>query len=318
MRIAHLQVEWFNQLRNLRTSLANLASRRRVIPQSSRRRRRGTHRAVRSRMLEHLWWAAHRATWFPGWIWFQGVAIVIGVLLVARRDERLVLPFVTGVALAATCAIALGCGAEWVEWIGAGGRGRLPEIEIAGFGAIGGLVFGDVLVARARGYSARRALDALAAPLGAMIAIARTGCFFAGCDFGRPTHAPWGLAFPRWTPAFRAQLDAGLIDATATRTLPVHPTQLYEVGLGLVILVAALVTGAPRRAGDRFTAALLTYAAGRLAVDVFRGDLARGGALALTATQALALATTGAVIAWRCAAAPRRPATDEISGGKPS
>ena len=267
-------------------------------------------------MLEHVWWAAHRATWFPGWIWFQAVAIVVGALLVARRDERLVLPYVTGVALAATCAVALGCGAEWAAWIGAGGRGPLPEIEIAGFGAIGGLVFGDALVARARGYSARRALDALAAPLGAMIAIARSGCFFAGCDFGKPTLVPWGLAYPRWTPAFRAQLDAGLIDATATRTLPVHPTQLYEAVLGLLILVAALVTGAPRRAGDRFTAAILTYAAGRLGIDVFRGDLGRGGSLGLTATQALALAATGAVIAWRFSAAAHRP--EEVSGGKPS
>lgn len=271
-------------------------------------------------MLEHVWWAAHRATWFPGWFWFQVVAMVVGALLVARRDERLVLPYVTGVALAATCAIALGCGAEWLAWLSGGGRGPLPEIEIAGFGAIGGLVFGDVLVARARGFSARRALDVLAAPIGAMIAIARTGCFFAGCDFGKPTHAPWGLAYPTWTPAFRAQFDAGLIDATATRTLPVHPTQLYEVALGLVILVAALVTRAPRRAGDRFTAAMLTYAAGRLGIDVFRGDLAHGGALGLTATQALALATTGAVIAWRLTAAAHPPGRreEEVSGGKPS
>ena len=267
-------------------------------------------------MLEHVWWAAHRATWFPGWFWFQAVASVTGGLLVARQEERLVLPFATGVALAATCAIVLGCGAEWAAWIGAGGRGPLPEIEIAGFGAIGGLVFGDVLVARARGYSARRALDVLAAPLGAMIAIARTGCFFAGCDFGKPTRVAWGLAYPTWTPAFRAQLDAGLIDASATRTLPVHPTQLYEVALGLVILGAALISRTPRRAGDRFTAAMLTYAAGRMFIDVFRGDLTRGGALGLTATQALALATTGAVIAWRLSAAAQRP--KEVSGGRPS
>ena len=69
------------------------------------------------------------------------------------------------------------------------------------------------------------------------------------------------------------------VDPKATRTLPVHPTRLYEVGLGLVILVAALVTGAPRRAGDRFTAALLTYAAGRLTVP-WTSSAAISGAVA--------------------------------------
>jgi len=267
-------------------------------------------------MLEDGWWAAHRAAWFPGWIWFQLVAIVVGAILVTRRDVRLALPFATGVALAAACAIVLGCGAEWLAWMRSGGHGPLPEIEIAGFGALGGLVFGSVLVARARGYSGRSVLDALAAPLGAMIAIARTGCFFAGCDFGRATDAAWGLSYPRWTPAFRAQLDGGLIDARAMRTLPVHPTQLYEALLGLVILGAALLSGRPRRTGDRFAAAALTYAAGRMAIDVFRGDLTHGGALGLTATQALALAATGAVVAWRVSTATRPG--PEINGGRRS
>ena len=245
-------------------------------------------------MLEQVWWAAHRASSFPGWIWFQAFAIVLGAGLVTRRDGRLLLPFAAGVALAATGATVLGCGTEWLAWMRSGGP--RPEIEIAGFGAIGGLVLGHVVVARARRHSGRRALDALAAPL------------------GRPSHVAWGLAYPTWTPAFRAQLDAGLIEASATRTLPVHPTQLYEVGLGLAILLAALTSGRPRRAGDRFAAAALTYAAGRMAIDVFRGDLTRSGALGLTAKQALALTMTGAVIAWRFSAT----SSSSLSGGRRS
>jgi phosphatidylglycerol:prolipoprotein diacylglycerol transferase len=251
-------------------------------------------------MLEHAWWAAHAAPWFPGWMWFQAVAIVVGaLLLVVRGGPRLFVAYAVGVVLAGACAIALGSGAAWLAWAEHGARGPLPELEIAGFGAIAGLVLGYVLVARARAIDTARALDVLAAPIGAMIAIARTGCFFAGCDFGTPATLPWALAYPPMTPAFRAQLDAGLLDASAARTLPVHPTQLYEAAIGLVVLVAALVTGRPQRAGDRFAAAALTYAAGRIAVDVFRGDLARGGALGLTTTQALALVLTGAVVAWR-------------------
>ena len=275
-------------------------------------------------MLEHLWWQARAAQWFPGWMGFQAVAIVVGALLVVGRGgQRLLVPYAVGVVLAAAGGVALGSFDAWAAWLGAraGARGPMPEIEIAGFGAIAGLVLGHVLVSRARGFTAGRALDALAAPIGAMVAIARTGCFFAGCDFGAPTTQPWGLAYPPFTPAFRAQLDAGLIQASAMRTLPVHPTQLYEAGIGLVMLVAALATGRPRREGDRFAAATLTYAAGRLVVDVFRGDLARGGALGLTTTQALALGLTGAVVACRLSTAQRRaPPRDDraLSGGRRS
>lgn len=279
-------------------------------------------------MLEHLWWAAHAARWFPGWMWFQAVATVVGALLVVRSGgQRLFAPYAFGVVLAVAGAIALGSFGAWAAWATApaGARGAMPELEIAGFGAIGGLVAGHVLFSRARGIAAGRALDALAAPVGAMIAVARTGCFFAGCDFGAPTTHPWGLAYPAFTPAFRAQVDAGLIQASAARTLAVHPTQLYEAGVGLVVLVAALAAGRPQREGDRFAAAALTYAAGRLFVDLFRGDLARGGALGLTTTQALALALAGGVVAWRFSAgarpaggAPPRPrSADPLSGGRP-
>lgn len=270
-------------------------------------------------MLEHVWWAARAAPWFPGWMWFQAVAIVVGALLVVwRGGQRLFVPYAVGIVLAGGGAIALGSGEAWVAWaVGRGGaaRGPMPELEIAGFGAIAGLGLGHVLVSRARGIAAGRALDTLAAPIGAMIVIARIGCFFAGCDFGRPTTVPWALAYPPVTPAFRAQLEAGLVQASAERTLPVHPTQLYEAAVGLVVLVAALAARRPGRDGDRFAAAALTYAAGRIVVDVFRGDLARGGTLGLTATQALALALAGAAVAWRLSAAAAGP---ESSSGRPS
>ena len=284
-------------------------------------------------MLEHAWWAARAASWFPGWLSFQAVAVVVGALLAVRGGgRRLLVPYAVGVVLAAAGALALGSGGTWGAWARSGARGPLPELEIAGFGAIAGLVIGYVVVARARGIAARPALDTLAAPLGAMIAIARTGCFFAGCDFGRPTSLPLSLAYPPVTPAFRAQLDAGLIQASAARTLPVHPTQLYEAAVGLVVLLVAVgAAGRLRRAGDRFVAAALIYAAGRMLVDVFRGDLTRGGSLGLTTTQALALALMGAMVAWRFSAAPpssRRSLRSceshdtssrrSLSGGKPS
>jgi phosphatidylglycerol:prolipoprotein diacylglycerol transferase len=57
----------------------------------------------------------------------------------------------------------------------------------------------------------------LAAPSLALgYAIARLGCFAAGCCYGRPTHLSWGVQFPG--------LDT-----------PVHPTQLYSTLLNLLL-----------------------------------------------------------------------------------
>lgn len=250
--------------------------------------------------VERTWNAAHSASWFPGWITFQLAAVVLGALLVLRAGgRRLVAPYAVGVLLALAGAVLLGSGAEWLTWLVHGARGRPPQLEIAGFGAIGGLVTGHLLVAHARRVSAERALDVLAPAIGAMITVARIGCFFAGCDFGKPTTVPWALRYPAMTPAFRAQLDAGLLQAGAGHTLAVHPTQLYEAALGVLVVVAARALRHPRREGDRFALVVLVYAAGRIGIDVFRGDLAHGGSLGLTTTQGLALALTGLVVAWR-------------------
>jgi prolipoprotein diacylglyceryltransferase len=83
------------------------------------------------------------------------------------------------------------------------------------------------------------ALDGLilAAPLG--FAIGRLGCLLAGCCFGHPTDAPWGVAYGVGTQAFQAHVGAGLIDPHAAHSLFVHPTQLYEAAAALLVAAAA-------------------------------------------------------------------------------
>lgn len=257
--------------------------------------------------VERIWSAAHACAWFPRWEIFQLLAVVAGAVVIARaQDGKLLRAYLTGVVLAAVGAVALGNGAEWAAFLARGAKGAMPELEIAGFGAIVGLVIGYVAVARlgyARKKSTRGALDVLAPAIGAMIAFARLGCFFAGCDFGAPTTLPWALRYPHLTPAFRAQLEAGLVHAGDARTLPVHPTQLYESLVGLGVLAIAIAWPAWRRgrarAGERFGVALLAYTAGRFAIDFVRGDLAHG-ALGLTVTQWIAIAVASGIVAAWC------------------
>src|SRR5436309_2339388 len=63
--------------------------------------------------------------------------------------------------------------------------------------------------------------------------IGRFGCFFAGCCYGRETSVPWAITFH--DPFARANVGTPL-------DTPLHPTQLYESGAELLILVFLLAT----------------------------------------------------------------------------
>ncbi len=94
-----------------------------------------------------------------------------------------------------------------------------------GFTFYGGL-FGGILAAivlfRLRRIPLGEAVNAAApaVPVGYMLG--RVGCFLVGDDYGRPTDVPWGIAFPEGSPP---------------TTVPVHPTQLYEILMTLPIFL---------------------------------------------------------------------------------
>jgi len=139
-------------------------------------------------------------------------------------------------------------------------------------------MFGGLLVALPAGWAACRLLavssfrlaDALVPALGVGIALARMGCFLAGCCFGRETSLPWGVSFPRGSPAHLYQvLDNPL--AFLRQPPPVYPTQLYEmtgalVGAGLVCWLSARAAGRGRAwgAGAKASAFLAWYSAFRV------------------------------------------------------
>jgi len=73
--------------------------------------------------------------------------------------------------------------------------------------------------------------------------VGRIGCFLVGDDWGRPTGSWVGIRFPEGAPPTRVdiierefgiQVDPDLV-ARFGDIVPVHPTQLYEVGLSLLI-----------------------------------------------------------------------------------
>ncbi len=95
--------------------------------------------------------------------------------------------------------------------------------------------------------------------------IGRMGCLFAGCCFGRPTDLPWAIEFHS---TYAAQ------NVGTPLNIPLHPTQLYEAGAELLILVFLLVTERKGRPfpGRTFWGYLLLYGISRFIIEFYRGD----------------------------------------------
>ena len=107
----------------------------------------------------------------------------------------------------------------------------------------------------------------------------RLGCLAAGCCFGRPTDLPWGITF-------KNPLAASLVGTPLNIRL--HPTQLYEAGAELLILIALLTTEKRGRpfAGRTFWAYMLLYAISRYIIEFYRGD-PRGSLFGMSTSQVI-------------------------------
>jgi phosphatidylglycerol:prolipoprotein diacylglycerol transferase len=247
--------------------------------------------------------------WVGGYGFFLVAGVVAGLALaawLAARDgidpER-----VLTLGLVVVSAGFVGAKAAWLlNYPGAIGLGDL----VAGKARPGGVVYGSivagavavVLVARAMGLDWRRVADAAAPGAALGIALGRVGCFAAGCCWGHPTDHAWGVLFPVET----------LRVSGAPMWTPLHPVQLYEAALALLIAVA-LVALHPRRTlpGQVVLAFFGLYPLARFAVELWRGD-DRGELFSLAAATgfsppqlvSLALLAAAAAVALRSRLVP--------------
>jgi phosphatidylglycerol---prolipoprotein diacylglyceryl transferase len=137
----------------------------------------------------------------------------------------------------------------------------------------GGVFYGGLIVAvvvalwyiRRVGLPLWTTCDVFAPGIALGHVIGRLGCFFAGCCFGKPTNVPWAVTFTN--PFAAANVGTPL-------NVPLHPTQLYEAGAELLILVFLLVTEKKGRpfAGRTFWLYMLLYAISRYVIEFYRGD----------------------------------------------
>jgi phosphatidylglycerol:prolipoprotein diacylglycerol transferase len=230
----------------------------------------------------------------------QAVAL-LGAMALFRRQLRRYVTAEGGWSLVVASGIGAVLGALVLGVVLRAPRALLagePLLEsglFMAYGALFGAVGAAALSAKRAAKDLRAVLDCLAPALGVLVAVGRMGCFVAGCCFGGVTHSVLAISYPAGTPVHAHHASLGLV-AADTSSLPVHPAQLYEAGVGIVMVVAGIVLAKRARRGASFAAVALAYAVGRFAVEFLRGD-PRPMAGALSLPQWLSLVVV-AVVLW--------------------
>jgi phosphatidylglycerol:prolipoprotein diacylglycerol transferase len=171
----------------------------------------------------------------------------------------------------------------------------------------GGFLLATALVVweiRRQKMSLPKMADIIAPALALAYAVGRMGCFLVGDDWGRPTDSWLGIAFPRGTPATSVinierlgiAVDPELIEKYG-QIVPVHPTQLYEVGLStLIFFFLGKMRGDARASGWIFMLWLALAGAERFAVEFLRAKDDRFfGVLTLAQVISLAIVAAGVI-----------------------
>lgn len=146
---------------------------------------------------------------------------------------------------------------------------RFFEFSKGGMVFYGGLilaVLSGFLFCRRKSIAFLTIADIFAPSIALGHALGRLGCFLAGCCYGKVCDLPWAVTFTN--PLALAPLN-----------LKLHPTQLYEFVVNILIVVALLgceILKLNKVRGALFAIYLILYGVMRPLVEVFRGDVERG------------------------------------------
>jgi len=198
---------------------------------------------------------------------------------------------------------------------------KVIRLDEGGLVFLGGAALGTLTLAfivAKRKLPLLRSLDVAASVLPLGHAFGRMGCFLNGCCYGSVTGSWVGVRFLRvldprtgeliGSPVFLDHMRQGLVPQAAARSLPVHPTQLYEAGYNLAIFALLSFWLTRRwREGEVGWLYLALYGAARFANEFLRADSSR--VLGLTVAQAMCLPMVALAVAMvvRGRMLPRQP-----------
>ncbi len=171
---------------------------------------------------------------------------------------------------------------------------------LAGHGALVGVGVATYLFTKRRAMAWLEGMDRLSFSIAFVAIVHRLGNLMNSELVGKPTDGTWGVRFARF--------DHDLLVPPLR-----HPTQLYEMALGVVVLLALLLCdrtwGGEKRPRGALTGVLLTLLfSGRILIEVFKESEMGEPALPwLNMGQLLSLpcVALGLAILWRSLRQPR-------------
>jgi phosphatidylglycerol:prolipoprotein diacylglycerol transferase len=192
-------------------------------------------------------------------------------------------------------------------------------------GLIGGVIAFGIQVRRKK-LPIATMYDGAGPAIALAYAIGRIGCFLVGDDYGRYTTSWVGVVFPEGSapPSTAFELrqagDSIPLSIPDNALVPVHPTQLYEVALALIILAILWQLGKRRhKTGQLFAAFLFLYSIERFFIEFVRAKLDRY-VFGLSTSQIISIALffgSAALWWWREKSAPDAPLVDVDAAPSP-
>ena len=261
------------------------------------------------------------------------LSFVVGAWILGRQLERYGLARPLAWDLLAWIAVGGIIGAK--AWYLALHPAEFAASPLGAIFSRGGLVWyggfvGGVLAywiqVRARKLPMATMFDATAPALAISIALGRVGCFLVGDDYGLPTDSRFGVIFPQGAspPSTAAYLRSVGADLPASipdeQLVAVHPTQLYEIAIILVVFAFLLRWSRARhRQGAMFALFMILYAIERFFIEILRakGDrIIFGLSTAQAASILLVLLGIFALVRSRNAPVAPEPVPTPTGAGK--
>jgi len=206
------------------------------------------------------------------------LAWVVGGVVFYREFRRMNWELEQMLFIMAGCVFGAIIGSYIFNFIFITGEDTYEKIRLLDFtrktviGGITGGFIGVELTKKKIGYPHSTGdAFALAIPLGH--AIGRIGCFMGGCCFGTECNLPWAVTYPEGSVVHLTQLIHGMVPETATASVPVHPTQIYEIIFNLGLFTFFWIKrDSFKVSGSMFRLYLCMYGGFRLVEEFIRGD----------------------------------------------
>ena len=135
----------------------------------------------------------------------------------------------------------------------------------SGFVFHGGLIGGTIAVTTLL-YLKKKSIGTYADIIGPVIllgqGIGRIGCLLAGCCHGSVSGCSWAIQYPEGSQASYYQYHHHLLDSAFMKSLPVHPSPLYETIFNTIMFFILIKIIRPRLKTKGSTFAIVMIIAG--------------------------------------------------------